>query len=525
MPASVALNSVSYSTPDGQSLFQDLNLAFGPSRTGLIGRNGTGKSTILKLITGELQPASGDVAVSGTIRMLRQSVQVDGQTVADTFGASAGLALLARMEAGEGTLDDAAEADWTLPARLEAALEKVGLPGLTPERALSSLSGGQRTRIALAALIFDEPDMILLDEPTNNLDAEGRAAVAEVLRNWRGGAIVVSHDRELLRQMDTIVELTTLGARSYGGNYDHYAERKALELAAAEQDLASAERRVAEIDQKVQAVRERKARRDGAGARKRARGDIPRIMLNGMRDNAQKTAGEQANIATRLREEAAREAAEARAQIEILQNVWFRLAPTGLPAGKVILDIHGLTGGPEPDTPVIRNFELTMTGPERVAVTGRNGSGKTSLLRLITGGLEPKAGSVRIGGRYALLDQTVSLLDPSLTIRDNFRALNPTDDENACRAALARFMFRAGAALQNVGTLSGGEMLRAGLACTLGGTRPPELLILDEPTNHLDLSAIEAVEAGLRGYDGALLVVSHDRAFLEAIGIEREVGL
>ena len=367
MPASVALNSVSYSTPDGQSLFQDLNLAFGPSRTGLIGRNGTGKSTLLKLITGELQPASGDVAVSGTIRMLRQSVQVDGQTVADTFGASAGLALLARMEAGEGTLDDAAEADWTLPARLEAALEKVGLPGLTPERALSSLSGGQRTRIALAALIFDEPDMILLDEPTNNLDAEGRAAVAEVLRNWRGGAIVVSHDRELLRQMDVIVELTTLGARSYGGNYDHYAERKALELAAAEQDLASAERRVAEIDQKVQAVRERKARRDGAGARKRARGDIPRIMLNGMRDNAQKTAGEQANIATRLREEAAREAAEARAQIEILQNVSFRLAPTGLPAGKVILDIHGLTGGPEPDTPVIRNFELTMTGPERVA--------------------------------------------------------------------------------------------------------------------------------------------------------------
>lgn len=525
MPASVALNSVSYSTPDGQSLFQDLNLAFGPSRSGLIGRNGTGKSTILKLITGELPPATGDVVVSGTIRMLRQSVQVDGQTVADTFGAAEGLARLARMEAGDGTLDDAAEADWTLPSRLDAALERVGLPALTPERPLATLSGGQRTRIALAALIFDEPDMILLDEPTNNLDAEGRAAVAEVLRGWRGGAIVVSHDRDLLRQMDVIVELTTLGARSYGGNYDHYAERKALELAAAEQGLASAERRVAEIDQKVQAVRERKAKKDGAGVRKRARGDIPRIMLNGMRDNAQKTAGEQANIATRLREEAAREAAEARAQIEILQHVSLKLAPTGLPAGKTILEVHGLTGGPDPAVPIIREFGLTMVGAERVAVTGPNGSGKTTLLRLVTGGLPVAAGTVRIGGRYALLDQTVSLLDPALTIRDNFRALNPTDDENACRAALARFMFRAGAALQEVGTLSGGEMLRAGLACTLGGTRPPELLILDEPTNHLDLSAIEAVEAGLRAYDGALLVVSHDRAFLEAVGIEREVGL
>ncbi|MBI4046067.1 MAG: ABC-F family ATP-binding cassette domain-containing protein, partial [Devosia nanyangense] len=148
MPSSVALNSVSYSTPDGHFLFQDLNLAFGPARTGLIGRNGTGKSTILKLIAGELQPASGEVVVSGTVRMLRQSVRVDGQAVADIFGATDELARLARLEAGEGSLDDAAEADWLLPSRLEAALEKVGLPDLTPERPLSTLSGGQRTRIA-----------------------------------------------------------------------------------------------------------------------------------------------------------------------------------------------------------------------------------------------------------------------------------------------------------------------------------------------------------------------------------------
>jgi len=525
MPSFVALNSVSYSTPDGHSLFQDLNLAFGPARTGLIGRNGTGKSTILKLITGELQPASGDIAVSGTIRMLRQSVRVDGETVADTFGATEALERLARLEAGEGTLEDAGEADWTLPSRLEAALERVGLPALIPERPLATLSGGQRTRIALAALIFDEPDLILLDEPTNNLDAEGRAAVAEVLRGWRGGAIVVSHDRQLLAQMDAIVELTTLGAKTYGGNYDHYQERKALELAAAEQNLASAERRIAEIDQKVQAVRERKAHKDAAGARKRARGDIPKILLNGRRDNAQKTAGEQANIAARQREDAAREAAEARAQIEILQNLSVRLAPTGLPSGKTVLDAHGLTGGPEADTPVVRDFNLTMIGPERLAITGPNGSGKTTLLRLLTGELVPLAGTATIAARHALLDQTVSLLDPERTIRDNFRAINPGDDETTVRSALARFMFRAEAALQPVGTLSGGEMLRAGLACTLGGSRPPELLILDEPTNHLDITAIEAVEAGLSAYDGALLVVSHDPAFLEAIGVTRQISL
>ena len=166
-----------------------------------------------------------------------------------------------------------------------------------------------------------------------------------------------------------------------------------------------------------------------------------------------------------------------------------------------------------------------MTGPERVALAGPNGSGKTTLLSLIAGKLAPRSGEVRTTRAFALLDQQVSLLDPGLSIRDNFLKLDPGADENACRAALARFMFRADAALQAVGTLSGGQMLRAGLACVLGGSQPPELLILDEPTNHLDVDAIEAVEAGLRAYDGALLVVSHDETFLSAIGITRRIDL
>jgi ATPase subunit of ABC transporter with duplicated ATPase domains len=158
-------------------------------------------------------------------------------------------------------------------------------------------------------------------------------------------------------------------------------------------------------------------------------------------------------------------------------------------------------------------------------VTGPNGSGKTTLLSLITGALRPWDGTVAVPLPFALLDQRVSLLDPSLSIRDNFRILNPEADENACRAALARFMFRADAALQVVSSLSGGQLLRAGLACVLGGTAPPPLLILDEPTNHLDIDSIEAVEAGLSAYDGALLVVSHDETFLEAIAISRRLVL
>ena len=223
-------------------------------------------------------------------------------------------------------------------------------------------------------------------------------------------------------------------------------------------------------------------------------------------------------------EEAQAASADARERIEILQPLSVTLPPTGLPAGRDVLRLdQDATAGYLPGRPVIRDLDLAIIGPERVAVSGPNGSGKTTLLSLTTGALQPWSGKVRVMSRFAFLDQGVTLLDPAQSIRDNFRRLNPEADENACRAALARMMFRADAALQVVGTLSGGQMLRAGLACALGGPNPPPLLVLDEPTNHLDIDAIEAVEAGLRAYDGALLVVSHDEAFLAAIGITRRL--
>jgi ATPase subunit of ABC transporter with duplicated ATPase domains len=526
MPAAITLHKVSASTPDGRPLFDHLDLSFGPVRTGLVGRNGVGKSTLLALIAGEAQPAHGSISIEGTIGVLRQIVQIAGsETVATVLGLADALDRLERLERGAGSLDDAAEADWTLPQRLEASLAELGLPMLDPTRAVLSLSGGQRTRLALAGLLLAAPDMILLDEPTNNLDADGRASVAAVLSRWRGGAIVVSHDRGLLDAMDAIVELTSLGATTYGGNYAVYRERKALELAAAERAADEAGQRLTEVDRRVQAQAERKARRDGVGRRKGREGGTPRILLGAMKRRAEATSGSQARLAGRMHEAAAADLAAAQGRIEVLQPVAVRLTPTGLPAGRRVLVAEGLGGGPEGAPDLIGAFDLAITGPERVAITGPNGSGKTSLLRLLTGALPAAGGTVHIGVPWALLDQAVSLLDPLETIRNNYRRLNPGEGENACRAALARFKFRADAALQQVETLSRGEMLRAALAATIGSERPAELLILDEPTNHLDLDAIAAVEAGLNGYDGALLVVSHDRAFLDAIRITGEIEL
>ncbi len=525
MPASITLAKLGWSAPDGRTLFSNLDLSFDADRTGLVGRNGVGKTTLLKLVSGDLPLQYGTLSVGGTLGVLRQVVQPrPGETVADLFGATDALALLRRADDGKASVDELADADWTLEARMASSLGRLGL-AIPPETPVLSLSGGQRTRAALAALVFAEPDFILLDEPTNNLDREGRAAVIELLGNWRSGAIVVSHDRELLDTMDAIVELSTLGATRYGGNWSHYRERKAIDLAAARQELAFAERRIAEVAQSAQATAERKARKDRAGQRTAAKGGIPRIQLGGLKDRSEDTGGENARRAERKRTAALADAATARERIEILQPLSVTLASTGLPSTKMVLRIDRATAGHEPGRPVISDFSLVIKGPERVALAGPNGSGKTTALALATRQLQPWSGTVRVVDDFALLDQRVGLLDASTSIRDNFRRLNSEADENACRAALARFMFRADAALQIVSTLSGGQMLRAGLACVLGGPRPPSFLILDEPTNHLDVDSIEAVEAGLRAYDGALLVVSHDEAFLDAVGITRRLEL
>src|SRR5262249_21434639 len=202
------------------------------------------------------------------------------------------------------------------------------------------------------------------------------------------------------------------------------------------------------------------------------------------------------------------------ARVEVLAPLSVDVPSTGLSVGKDVLRLEQVGIGHDPGRPLLSGLDLTITGPERLAITGPNGSGKSTLLAVIVGTAEPLAGAVRRLAPMAFLDQAVTVLKPEQTILENFRRLNPESGENACRAALARFRFRADAALQSTASLSGGQLLRAGLACVLGGAHPPQLLVLDEPTNHLDLESIEAVESGLCAYDGAVILVSHDEAFL-----------
>ena len=525
MPASISLSNLSWSTPDGTPLFTDLTFTFGPERTGLVGRNGTGKTTLLGLIAGDLAPDAGQVLRSGTVALMRQdTLERPSETIADLFGARGALDLLDKAERGLADTDNLAEADWSLPVRIETALLRCGLSA-GPRIPLASLSGGQRNRAALAALVFVEPDFLLLDEPTNNLDRAGRRAVADLLRGWTGGAIIASHDRDLLEEMDAIVELSTLGVARYGGNYSTYKARKDAELNAAAHDLAHAEQTRKDAARRAQQAAERKARRDGADHRAQARNDQPRIVLGGYKGRAEASAGAGARLREARREAAEKALSAEREKVEIVQPLRMDMPRTGLPPGKTVLRLDDVTAGYSPDRPVIRDLSLTMTGPERVVIAGPNGSGKTTLVRLITGQIAPRRGTVELMVPVALLDQHVAMPDPDRTLRDNFQILNPSANEHMSHAALARFGFRAGDALRRGDGLSGGEMLRAALACALGGTPPPMLLILDEPTNHLDLDGLAALEGALDAYDGAILVISHDVAFVKSLAPDRTIRL
>lgn len=523
--SSIILTSLSWRAPNDAPILNNLNLTLDQKRIGLVGRNGTGKTTLLRLIAGEITPTSGTLTPPSSFGFLRQNPELRPQkTITDLFGVTEQLAILAMAERGEANADQLASADWTLTTRLEAALGMLGLD-LPLDTPLGALSGGQRTRAGMAALLFHAPDVLLLDEPTNHLDRAGRAYIVDALRVWQGCVLIASHDRALLKEMDAIVELTSLGARTYGGNYAFYRDKKAEERATAEANLVRAERKLEQANARASQATERKSRTDRKGRQQRKTRSQSKILLDAMKEKSEKSGGSGARLRERRKQEAEAALADARQGVEILQPLILDIPPSGLASKRDVLDVEDLTFSYQKDKPILRGVSFSIRGPERIAIEGANGAGKSTLLACLSGQLQADQGSVRLHVPAARLDQDMTLLNPTETVREAFARLDPAATENDRRAVLARFLFRGDDALQTIATLSGGQRLRAGLAFTLGHSQPKQLLLLDEPSNHLDIEAMEVLEAALNDYDGALVIVSHDDSFLQQIGIERAITL
>jgi ATPase subunit of ABC transporter with duplicated ATPase domains len=526
----VLAEGVSWRAPTDPLVLDRVTLALAREKTGLVGVNGSGKSTLARILTGEVAPTSGSVRRAGTVAFLPQDfTPLADCTVAETLGVQDKLAALARLTAGEGRSNDLAvlDEDWSLEARIAAEFHRLDLAHLALERRMDTLSGGETTRVVLAALFLQRPDLLILDEPTNNLDLDSRQALYAAVRDWQGGLLVVSHDRTLLGLMDRIVELSAHGLRVYGGNFELYTAQRDAEAAAAQHDLNDAVKQLRQTRRQAQATKERQDRRNSRGRKTKDKVGLPGIVLNTRRDNSDRTTARVAGTFDAKITAEQEAVAAARERVEERRELDITLSPVEIPTGKTVLELHDVcfqyAGGAGL---LIEKFNLRMVGPERVALVGPNGSGKTTLIRLILGELQPTQGHIHGGvERVHCLDQRASLLDPELSVLDNFRSGNPELSETVCRLTLARFLFRTDAVHRRTATLSGGERLRAALACVLTAVAPPPLLILDEPTNHLDLTSLANLEQALHLYTGALLVVSHDRSFLEQIGVTRCVEL
>ena len=521
----LSAQSLSLQTPDGAQLLSDFTFSVSTEVIGLVGPNGSGKSTLLKTLAGEIAPSSGAVTRSGAVLRLAQIDSSAPGCLADALGVADALSRLDRIDRGRGDESDFERADWTVPASLDAALDRVGLAGISLDRPLTALSGGQRARAALARAWLERPDLLLLDEPTNNLDAAGRAAVADLMGDFKGGVIVASHDRALLEQVDKIVALERPGWSVFGAGWSAYREARDAALARAEQAQADA---AAELRQAKRAALEaeaRLARRARSGRRLRVEGREDRMLLDDRKERSEATASRLSKTAERTLSTAEKAAKEADRAAPRRARLNVKAPHIDAHAGRPVLCFEEVAFAYDAQ-PVFASLSFDLSPGARAAVTGVNGAGKSTVLKLAAGVLAPCKGAVhRRAARTARLDQTVGDLDPALSAVDALRAGDPGLTPNAAYAALAAFDLRAKAAERPVGVMSGGERLRAGLALVLGGAEPPDLLLLDEPTNHLDLDALEALEQALNAYQGAILAVSHDAAFLDTIGVSELISL
>jgi ATPase subunit of ABC transporter with duplicated ATPase domains len=484
----IVARDVAYEFSNGRELFKHLSFSLNVLRSGLVGPNGVGKTCLGRLIAGELEPTRGCIQRRGAISLFAQRELPEPIAVAD---------YLASLDQWSLTRD-----------RLLANIDQQML--------CTTLSGGQWMRVRLARALDD--GFLILDEPTNDLDREGREAVFQFLRAHTGGVLLISHDREALELCDEILELSNQGLMKFGVSWSDYIVEKDRERArlGAALDQAKRERNAAHVHRLEQQARQEKRNRRGQAAA--ARGGIPRILAGGRKRAAQVTTGKRDLALVERADSAVTKAHEAFADSKIDPVMYADLMGQELHSQKLVAEAHGFNIRLR-DWLYPHDLDFSWRGNVRVALQGPNGSGKSTLLKALAGAPFDMRGELNRGQLVTLyIDQRCSVLDDTVSVLDNVRCVAP-GSESDIRTHLARFLFTRDAVFQKAGSLSGGERLRATLARGLLATAKPELLLLDEPTNNLDLANIEFLEGLVREFRGALVVVSHDQRFLENCGV------
>ncbi|WP_311452930.1 ATP-binding cassette domain-containing protein [uncultured Rothia sp.] len=556
--AHVSITHLRYAHPSEPALFIDLSAVFSTPLTGLIGDNGCGKTTLMRLILGDLTPDSGSVVAPERMAHLPQDLGLGSdQTLAELCGISEILQALQAVESGEYSpeLYETIGDNWDIEERILAALATYGFTPAAlvdrdnPEavralfaRQMHSFSGGEAVIAALASLMISDPEFILLDEPTNNLDSAAKAQLFTALEALPCPALIISHDRDLLERVHVIAELHAdrqglAHLRLFEGNYSTY--RQALDT-----EQQAAQRRVTEAKNQVRSAHREWVQAQEIISKNMAqvwKDDQPDTILDLAKDASRQAAAKLRGLRVGKQEQAQEAYQKAQEQVRIQEKIYAELSQQPLPAGRKVLElsrIDSLHFSPteannesQQGTPAERPEHLILSGPEHLRITGANGSGKTTLLNAIAHAgeadyLSPVQPAYRVDycieGAY--IPQRITL-DPELTLLQSVQRANLGVSEQHLRDQLARLLFRRESVHHKTGELSGGERFRAAVAQVLLADPVPQLLMLDEPTNNLDISSVDWLVQALEAYTGALIVVSHDEDFCRRIRIDRTLAL
>ncbi|WP_079240762.1 ABC-F family ATP-binding cassette domain-containing protein [Chryseobacterium indologenes] len=527
----ILLQNISFGFPGGNLLFNHINLTIqSHTRSALVGSNGMGKSTLLKMIAGEIQPLNGNINIHGDIFYVPQMFgNCNHLSIAECLKIDQKLHALQKIIEGEvdemyfEMLND----DWDIEERCQHALEHWGLDNFELTQKLEGLSGGQKTKVFLAGIQISQPDIIILDEPTNHLDREGRKLLYDLIGKTDATVVIVSHDRTLLNLVDVIFELSNQGIASYGGNYDFYAEQKEVEEEALHNDIHSKERALKKAKEKERETLERKQKLDARGKGKQEKSGVARIMMNTLRNNAEKNSSKLKGVHAEKISGISDDLRDLRYSLKNSDQMKVNFNDSNLHSGKILVAAEDINFNYGKEKLWKENISLELRSGDRISIKGSNGSGKTTLIKLLLGSIQPSEGKItRAEFNSIYIDQEYSLIDNDSTLYDFVQTFNDSAlQESEVKTLLSRFLFWKDTWDKKCGMLSGGERLRL-LLCGLSiSNKTPDMIILDEPTNNLDLQNVEILTSSIKNYHGTLLVISHDEVFLKEIGVNSEVLL
>lgn len=527
----IHIQSLTYMHPDKDVLFQDVNFVINKGeKIALIGNNGAGKSTLMQLIAGQLSPSKGQIICQGQVYYVPQHFgQFEDQTVARALRIDSKLQALHAILQGEvsdANLTVLAD-DWEIEERTVAALYEWGLKDISLSHPMHLLSGGEKTRVFLAGIAVHAPSFVLMDEPSNHLDDEGREQLYRFIRNTSSALLVASHDRKLLNLVEVTYELTAKGVVYYAGNYDYYKAQKELAIGTLQARLEGKEKELSKARKRAHEVMERQEKHNARGEKLSVRKRVSRMAMNTLRDKAEKSTTRLSGVHEEKMQSLSEAARNLRASLSDIKAMKVDFNSSSLHQGKILVMAKQINYAynitPLWDAPL----SFIMKSGDRIHLKGSNGSGKTTLLKLITGALEPTEGTlIRAEGLLSVyLDQEYSLVRDDLSVLEQLALFNSKLYDYELKTILNRFLFPASAWNKKCACLSGGEKMKLSLCCLMVSANTPDIFILDEPTNNIDIKSMEILTATLKDYQGILLLVSHDSSFAEEVGVNKEIRL